>query len=198
MTSSIENTRFRLAAFMIYSKSHLSSQTQPLKNESSRISTYNRGMTHILHGNHIGKQGILRLGCSAVLLDENHARVLLTRRSDNGMWCLPGGMIEAGESVAEGCIREVYEETGLRVRILRLSGVYSDPDNLVVYPDGTKVHIVVLNFVVEILSGQLGISSETTAIDWFPVSQALTMDLFHGHVVHIRDALMQQVAAFIR
>ena len=106
------------------------------------------------------------------------------------MWCLPGGRIEAGESVTEGCIREVMEETGLQVRITRLSGIYSDPNNLVVYPDGTKVHMVVLNFVVELVSGELKVSSESSAVEWFSVSQAMNMNLFHDHSAHIRDALL--------
>jgi 8-oxo-dGTP pyrophosphatase MutT (NUDIX family) len=155
-------------------------------------------MTHIIYGKRIGKQGELRLGCSAVLFDKNSAKILLTRRTDNGMWCLPGGMIEAGESVAEGCAREVWEETGLRVSVIRLTGIYSDPNNVVVFPDGTQVHIVVLNFIVELLSGHPSLSNETTAVDWFPVNQAVTMDLFHGHAEHIRDALAPQDAAFIR
>ncbi|HEX7541133.1 MAG TPA: NUDIX domain-containing protein, partial [Anaerolineales bacterium] len=88
-----------------------------------------------------------------MLFDEKHAKILLTRRKDNGMWSLPGGMIEAGESVTEGCEREVWEETGLRVRGTRLTGVYSDPHHVVVYPDGNQVHIVVLDFEVELLGG---------------------------------------------
>ncbi len=155
-------------------------------------------MTHILYGERIGKQGKLRLGCSAVLFDEKREKVLLTRRTDNGMWCLPGGAIEAGESVAEGCEREVLEETGLRVRVARLTGVYSDPHHVIVYPDGNQAHIVALNFEVELISGEPGLSSETTGVDWLPVREAVAMDLFHGHAERVRDALAGQAAAFIR
>ena len=155
-------------------------------------------MTYILHGDRVSKQAELRLGCSATLFDENHAKILLTRRKDNGMWCLPGGMIEAGEGVAESCEREVLEETGLKVRVLRLTGVYSDPHQVVVYPDGTHTHIVVLSFEVELVSGEPGLSSETTGVDWFLVGEASEMDLFHGHSQHIRDALSGRGEAFIR
>jgi len=155
-------------------------------------------MTYILYGERIGKQGELRLGCSAVLFDKDHVKILLTRRTDNGMWCLLGGMIEAGESVAEGCAREFWEETGLRVRVIRLTGVYSDPHHVVIYPDGNQACIVVLNFEVELLSGEPVLSHETTGVDWFPIHEAVEMDLFHGHADHIRDALTGQDAAFIR
>lgn len=155
-------------------------------------------MTTILHGERIGKEGRLRLGCSAVLFDEKRERILLTRRSDNGQWCLPGGMIEAGESAAEGCEREVREETGLQVRVKRLTGVYSDPHQVVVYPDGNRAHIVVLNFEVELVGGTPGLSSETTGVEYFPVAEAGSMDLFHNHAEHVRDAASGQEAAFVR
>jgi ADP-ribose pyrophosphatase YjhB (NUDIX family) len=155
-------------------------------------------MTNIQYGERLGKQAKLRLGCSAVLFDQSHAKVLLTRRKDNGCWCLPGGMIEAGESVSEGCEREVLEETGLRVRVRRLTGVYSDPHHVVIYPDGNQAYIVVLNFEVEFLSGNPGLSSETTGVDWFSVDQAVEMNLFHNHAQHLRDALVGNQAAFIR
>jgi 8-oxo-dGTP pyrophosphatase MutT (NUDIX family) len=100
--------------------------------------------------------------------------------------------------VSEGCEREVLEETGLRVRVTRLTGVYSDPHHVVIYPDGTHAHIVVLNFEVEHLSGKPGLSNETTGVDWFPVREAVEMDLFHDHAEHIRDVLAGQAAAFIR
>jgi ADP-ribose pyrophosphatase YjhB (NUDIX family) len=154
-------------------------------------------MTQIHDSERISKQGKLRLGCSAVLFDDTHRKILLTRRTDNGMWCLPGGMIDAGESVSEACEREVWEETGLRVHVIRLTGVYSDPNNMIVYRDGNQAHIVVLNFEVETLGGKPRLSNETTEVYWFPISEAMKMDLFHGHVEHIRDALAGQAEAFI-
>jgi 8-oxo-dGTP pyrophosphatase MutT (NUDIX family) len=154
--------------------------------------------THIRHGPRLAHQGQLRLGCSAILLDESGTHVLLTRRSDNGQWCLPGGRVDAGESVAEAAIREVLEETGLQVRVRHLSGVYSDPDQLIVYPDGNQVHMIVLAFVVELVSGEIRLSQETSAISYIPVNEALGMDLFHNHVEQLRDALAAREEAFIR
>jgi ADP-ribose pyrophosphatase YjhB (NUDIX family) len=154
--------------------------------------------THILHAPRIAQQGELRLGCSAILLDETGAQVLLTRRSDNSQWCLPGGRVDAGESVTESIEREVFEETGLRVRAKRLTGVYSDPDQLIVYPDGNQVHMIVLAFLVEHLSGEMGLSGETTGIRFFPVEEAVQMELFHDHAGQLRDALAGQEGVFVR
>jgi 8-oxo-dGTP pyrophosphatase MutT (NUDIX family) len=154
--------------------------------------------TRTIRGDRVGKQGALRLGVSTVLLDEGGANVLLTRRRDNGMWCLPGGMVDPGESVSETCAREMREETGLVVRVKRLVGVYSDPDLLIVYPDGNRSQVVVLCLQVDHVGGELQLSDETTDIRFVPVDEALGMELFHGHAGHLRDALQGQLTAFIR
>jgi len=161
-------------------------------------SSSTKNPTKVVYGERAAREGKLRLGCSAVLFDEKRQTVLLTRRADNGQWCLPGGMIDPGESVTEGCQREVLEETGLRVRVLRLTGVYSNPNQLTVYPDGNKAHVVVLVFEVERVGGKLGLSKETTDARFFPTAEAIGMDLFHSHAEQIRDALAGQPAAFVR
>jgi ADP-ribose pyrophosphatase YjhB (NUDIX family) len=154
--------------------------------------------TKVVYGDRIGRQGKLRLGCSAVLFGNDRQTILLTRRSDNGQWCLPGGMIDSGESVAEGCEREVFEETGLKVRVVRLAGIYSNPNRLTIYPDGNKAFVIVLNFEVEQVGGKLGLSEETTDARFFSITEAVQMDLFHGHAEHIHDTLAGNYAAVIR
>jgi|TARA_B100002003_G_C14072291_1_gene515898 8-oxo-dGTP pyrophosphatase MutT (NUDIX family) len=72
-------------------------------------------MAKIIEGERIGKTAPLKVGCAAAIFDESHKKLLLTRRSDNGQWCLPGGGMEPDESTAEACEREVLEETGLHV-----------------------------------------------------------------------------------
>ena len=154
-------------------------------------------MTHTLYGDRLGKQGKLRLGCSAIIFDENK-RVLLTRRTDNGQWCLPGGAIDSGESAAEACIREVWEETGLHVRVKRLVGVYSDPNQLVIYPDGNKAFVVALSFEAEIVGGELGLSNETTDAGFFSVAEMDAMTMLGNHKLRVEDALLNQAEAFIK
>lgn len=154
--------------------------------------------THVVQGDRIGAQGKIRLGVSAVMLDDSRANVLLTPRSDNGQWCLPGGMIDPGESVSETCEREVLEETGLVVRAKRSVGVYSNAHLLTVYPDGNQLQVVVLCFEAERLCCQAVVSHETTDIRYFPVGEAMAMDLFHGHAGHLRDALEGRETPFLR
>jgi ADP-ribose pyrophosphatase YjhB (NUDIX family) len=155
-------------------------------------------MTQVLYGNRLGKDGVIRLGSTAIIFDESRTKILLTRRMDNGQWCLPGGATDPGESVAEGCVREVFEETGLRVRVTRLVGVYSDPDQLVIYPDGNKVHVVALSFEAEIVSGELGLSNETTDAGFFTISDMEGMPMLGNHKRRVQDALLQTPAAIIK
>ncbi|HNA88816.1 MAG TPA: NUDIX domain-containing protein [Anaerolineales bacterium] len=147
-------------------------------------------MTQVIYGPRLGKEGNIRVGCSAVIFDETRQKVLLTQRADNGRWCLPGGQLEAGESVAEACEREVWEETGLTVRAKRLAGVYSNPDQLVIYPDGNKAFFVVLNFEVEIISGELGLSNETTAFGFYSLQEMESMPMHGKHKSRVEDAML--------
>ncbi len=154
--------------------------------------------TEIIYGERFGKQGELRVGCSATIFDEKREKVLLTRRTDNDRWCLPGGRMEAGESAAEACEREVLEETGLTVRVTRLVGVYSDPNQLVIYPDGNKVQIVVLNFEARIVSGELGLSNETTDFGYFSLAEMESMPMHGRHKDRVADAMSGSRDAFIK
>lgn len=147
-------------------------------------------MTQILYGPRLGKEGQLRVGCSATIFDEKREKVLLTQRMDNGRWCLPGGHMESGESAAEACEREVWEETGLKVRATRLLGVYSNPDQLVIYKDGNKAFFVVLNFEAQVLEGELGLSDETTDFGWFSLEEMETMPIHANHKIRVEDAML--------
>jgi len=154
-------------------------------------------MTQVLYGPRLGKQGKIRLGCSAAIFDE-HGHILLTRRADNGQWCLAGGLMESGESAAEACAREVLEETGLSVRVKRLVGVYSHPDQLIIYPDGNKAYIVALHFEADIISGELGLSNETTDFGYFTSQEIEGMEMLGRHKERVIDTLEKHPEALIK
>lgn len=152
----------------------------------------------IIHGSRIGAGGRIALCANAVVFDPEREKLLLTRRSDNGQWCLPGGHVDPGETVSESCVREVLEETGLRVKVKRLIGVYSSPDRVVDYGDGTRHQIVSLSFEAEAEGGTLSTSSETTASGFYTPGEIAGMDLMEHHRERIADALAATPAAFIR
>ena len=78
-------------------------------------------MSKAIYGDRIGKTANLVVACDGVIFDIFKSKMLLTRRIDNGQWCLPGGRMEPGESVSECCVREVLEETGLLVAVRAVS-----------------------------------------------------------------------------
>ncbi|WP_246486199.1 NUDIX domain-containing protein [Kribbella qitaiheensis] len=132
------------------------------------------------YGERIGATAVLRVGATAAVLDGD--RLLLTRRSDNGEWCLPGGGMDAGERPAETAEREVLEETGLVVRATELLGVYSNPDVVVAYPDGNRAQIVGILFRGEQVEGTAGLSGEVTEVGWFTAAEAAELTLIANHV----------------
>lgn len=155
-------------------------------------------MVKFLHGERIGKQGKLGIGCSAVIFDATQQKILLTRRDDNGHWCLPGGHMEVGESAAEACTREVLEETGLQVHIVHLIGIYSNPHILYIYPAGQRIQPLNLCFEAEPVGGELELSDETTASGYFSLDELQTLDLMESHHERIIDAFSRQSAAFVK
>ena len=154
--------------------------------------------TRIHHGDRIGRQGKLRVGSSAVIFDPSRERVLLVRRTDNGLWCLPGGGMDPGESITETCIREVLEETGLAVTVVHLIGVYTSPNWLIEYPDGRRVQSVALSFEVEVESGELTANNEVSDFGYFTMSEIENLDLMVHHRQRIQDAFEDRCDCIIR
>jgi 8-oxo-dGTP pyrophosphatase MutT (NUDIX family) len=154
-------------------------------------------MVKMINGERIARQAAIRTGCSAVIFDAQH-RVLLTRRSDNGKWCIPGGGMDPGESAEETCVREVLEETGLQVRVLRLVGIYSDPNFLIQYADGNRFQVVAMCFEAEVIGGTPGLSDETTDIGYFSEQEIKALDIHPFQLQRVMDAFAFQERAYIR
>jgi 8-oxo-dGTP pyrophosphatase MutT (NUDIX family) len=154
-------------------------------------------MTQVLYGPRLGKEGRIRLGCSAAIFDPQ-GRILLTKRRDNGQWCLPSGGMESGESAAEACEREVFEETGLSVRVKRLVGVYSHPDQLIIYGDGNKFQIVAIHFEAQVIGGALGLSDETSDFGYFAKEDLDGLEMLGKHRERILDTMENRVDAVIK
>jgi 8-oxo-dGTP pyrophosphatase MutT (NUDIX family) len=153
--------------------------------------------TRVIRGERAGKDGQVRVGCGSFVRDAE-GRVLLTQRADNGQWCLPGGAVDPGESVEEACLRELVEETGLTGRVVRLVGVYSDPDRLVVYPDGNRVQVVALCFEVQVTGGELCLTNETTAFGYFRRDEWQALDMLDGQALRIEDGFDRSGAPKVR
>lgn len=125
------------------------------------------------------------IGAFAVILDERE-QVLLCHRRDYDFWNLPGGGIEAGEAPWECVIREVKEETGLNVEVVRLAGVYSKRD---------RTDIVFL-FVCKIVGGKIEMTDEADGIEYFSVGD-IPKNTPSNHVERIKDVVLEKDGALI-
>ena len=94
----------------------------------------------------VGHRPILMVGAAMLLVDD-HDRLLLMKRSDSGCWGPPGGSTEPGERVEEAARRETLEETGLLVGEMQLFGVFSGPELHYVYPNGDEVYNVTIVYL---------------------------------------------------
>ena len=109
-----------------------------------------------------------------------NGKILLTKREDFEVWCLPGGAVDEGESVAQAAIREAREETGLEVELTRLIGIYSRPN----WP-GAGMHIV--SFAATPIGGELKADPhEVIDIGYFSQDE-LPSDLLYWHQQRITD-----------
>ena len=140
----------------------------------------------------------IRPGVAVVVIDQEK-RVLLQKRADVGLWGIPSGHVEPGETVAEAAIREVKEETNLDIRIQKLIGVYSEPASQVFkYPNGKNVHFITTCFLAEIEGGILRCHSlESLEVRFFSIN-ALPQDLITLHPKWLDDALAKEKFSFIR
>jgi len=103
---------------------------------------------------------------SAVVVNDEH-KILLQRRRDNNLWSLPGGAMELGESIAHTVVREVQEESGLHVEVVRLVGIYTDPRHVIAYSNGEVRQQFSICFACRVIGGELRRSDESTEVAFF-------------------------------
>ncbi|AXI79806.1 NUDIX domain-containing protein [Peterkaempfera bronchialis] len=116
---------------------------------------------------------------SAVVVDEL-GRILLQRRTDNGMWALPGGAMNLGESLAECAIRETLEETGLTVEITGIVGTYTNPGHVFAYDDGEVRQEFSICLLARPVSGTITVSEESHEVRWFAPAEVDGLPMVAG------------------
>lgn len=105
--------------------------------------------------------------------------VLLTRRTDNGNWTMPGGAMDPGESLSTTAVRETLEETGIRVRLTGVAGIYTDPRHVIHYTSDDEVRQeFTVVYRAEHVAGTPTPSAETTEVAWVSLDRVseLPMD----------------------
>jgi len=115
-----------------------------------------------------------QVGCDAVVVHDG--AVLLVQRADDRLWCLPGGWVEVGETLAEATVRELREEAGVNGVAVQLLGVFDSR----VWHSLVKVHMYHCITRVEVDHPEPLPGLETLAVDFF--EEASLPPLTRGHV----------------
>jgi ADP-ribose pyrophosphatase YjhB (NUDIX family) len=116
------------------------------------------------------------IAASAFVLDDAE-RLLMIRRTDSGLHALPGGRHELGETMTETAIRETAEETGIRIEVAGLIGIYSNPDHVVEFSDGEVRQEFSICFRARPVAGEPRPSSESSEVLWVERQQLDSLDI---------------------
>ena len=125
------------------------------------------------------------VGVGGVVIDAG--RALLIRRGSaplQGEWSIPGGALEIGETLEQGVVRELAEETGLEVRMLDLIEVFERIFPAPAKADGTpgdplhpQYHFVILDYLCEVRGGALKAGSDALEFAWAREDELAKFDL---------------------
>ncbi|MCX6776714.1 MAG: NUDIX hydrolase [Candidatus Micrarchaeota archaeon] len=105
--------------------------------------------------------------------------LLVKRRFDpyKGLWAIPGGFVEEGETAEQAAARETFEETGVRIKVTKLLGVYSDPKR---DPRGT----VSVAFIAKALSNEAKGGDDAEEAKWFKLSEIPPLAFDHAKMIN--------------
>ncbi|HPD81990.1 MAG TPA: NUDIX hydrolase [Candidatus Pacearchaeota archaeon] len=130
--------------------------------------------------NHV-KQKHLNIGIPVIIMN-SQGEILLGKRSKNVLtypdtWGLPGGLLEYGEKIEDAAKREVKEELGIEINIIKRSkNIYENIPN-----KECKFHSIDVPFYGKLVNGTLKPKDETKEVKWFKPSEIKNMKLAYSH-----------------
>jgi len=116
------------------------------------------------------------IGVGAVAIKDG--KMLLIKRAfdpGKGKWSIPGGLVEVGERLSDACVREMEEETGVKIQVLELINAY---DMIVPDEEGKiKYHYVLIDFLAKPVGGVEKTSVEVLEMKWATYDEAKQLDM---------------------
>lgn len=132
--------------------------------------------------------GRIIVGVGVLLKSDN--KILLVKRSrepGKGKWAVPGGRLRFGEKLMDAAVREVEEETGLKIEVTRLLDVV----DLFVkdFKGKIKEHYVIIDFEGKVVGGELRASSDALDVKWIDISKIYEYELTDTTAYFLRKHL---------
>ena len=128
------------------------------------------------------------------ILIECDGKLLLEHRRDSDIWAIIGGGLKIGERLAEGVIREAYEETGIELEEERLElyRIYDDPSRIASYPDGNVWRILTVVYRVELSElPEVVCSEESRELRFFSKEDIRKVKIAATHIPIVKDYLRE-------
>lgn len=124
-------------------------------------------------------------------------RVLLIRRTDNGLWAIPGGAQDFAEYIAQTAVRETKEESGLDVEVTGIVGIYTDPKHVMAYSDGEVRQQFSICFRADLVGGEPRASSESSEVRWVNKGDLSTLDIHPSMQLRIQHGYEHRSEPYI-
>jgi ADP-ribose pyrophosphatase YjhB (NUDIX family) len=123
--------------------------------------------------------------------------ILLQKRTDNGLWALPGGAMDIGESISQTVVREVKEETGLDVEPTRIVGIYTNPRHVIEYSNGEVRQQFSICFAARVHGGSLAVSDESTDLRFVAPEDLDQLHIHESMRLRIQHFLERRTTPYI-
>lgn len=133
----------------------------------------------------------------AVVVRDEDGNVLLIERTDNGLWALPGGAQDLGETTRQAAEREVEEETGVTVEVTDVAGIYSDPKHVIAYDDGEVRQEFSIVFHAQATGGELRTSSETRRVHWVSPAEATALPMDGSMRLRLEHGVQERTRPYL-
>ena len=116
--------------------------------------------------------GKVLVSACAIIEGKEH-EILLIYEGDmpyHKWWVLPGGYVRPDETIEQAVVREIEEETGLKITAIKLVGIYED----FLSEKDEPIHHIIVAYKTEVIGGRIIFSQEATAYKWLSLEEALS------------------------